>query len=159
VDGERGGRAGRYKPSSRAITPPERERRVPGERVGEDGFVVAAYMVILPDRKGSTGHEHDGQQVGNQWASRWIPHRRPAASAMGRHHRGPPAPAVREPGQRAGPASAACRGLTRWPVPTATGVERCVNRLEQFRRVATRSEQRACSYLAMVKLAAALIWR
>ena len=21
-------------------------------------------------------HEHDGRQVGNQWSSRWIPHRR-----------------------------------------------------------------------------------
>jgi transposase len=37
-------------------------------------------------------------------------------------------------------------------------VERCVNRLEQFRRVATRYEKRVCNYLAMVKLAAALIW-
>jgi transposase len=37
-------------------------------------------------------------------------------------------------------------------------VERRVNRLEQFRRVATRYEKRACNYLAMVKLAAALIW-
>ena len=37
-------------------------------------------------------------------------------------------------------------------------VERCVNRLKQFRRVATRYEKRACNYLAMVKLAAALIW-
>jgi transposase len=37
-------------------------------------------------------------------------------------------------------------------------VERCVNRLKQFRRVATRYEKRACHYLAMVKLAAALIW-
>ena len=36
-------------------------------------------------------------------------------------------------------------------------VERCVNRLKQFRRVATRYEKRACNYLAMVKLAAALI--
>ena len=37
-------------------------------------------------------------------------------------------------------------------------MERCVNRLKQFRRVATRYEKRACNYLAMVKLAAALIW-
>jgi transposase len=37
-------------------------------------------------------------------------------------------------------------------------VERCVNRLKQFRRVATRYEKRACNYLAMVKLAAALVW-
>jgi transposase len=36
-------------------------------------------------------------------------------------------------------------------------VERCVNRLERFRRVATRYEKRAYNYLAMVKLAAALI--
>jgi hypothetical protein len=31
-------------------------------------------------------------------------------------------------------------------------------RAEQFRRVATRYEKRACNYLAMVKAAAALIW-
>jgi hypothetical protein len=37
-------------------------------------------------------------------------------------------------------------------------VERWVNRLKQFRRVATRYEKRACNYLAMVELAAALIW-
>jgi transposase len=37
-------------------------------------------------------------------------------------------------------------------------VERCLNRLKQFRRVATRYEKRACTYLAMVKLAAALVW-
>jgi transposase len=36
-------------------------------------------------------------------------------------------------------------------------VERRVNRLERFRRVATRYEKRACNCLAMVKLAAALI--
>jgi transposase len=37
-------------------------------------------------------------------------------------------------------------------------VERCVNRLKQFRRVATRDAKRGCNYLAMVKLAAALVW-
>ena len=37
-------------------------------------------------------------------------------------------------------------------------VERCVNRLKQLHRVATRYEKRACNYLATVKLAAALIW-
>ena len=37
-------------------------------------------------------------------------------------------------------------------------VERCANRLKQFRRVATRYEERACNYLAMVKHGAALIW-
>ena len=38
-------------------------------------------------------------------------------------------------------------------------VERCVNRLKQFRRVATRYDKCACDYLAMVELAAALVWR
>jgi len=33
-------------------------------------------------------------------------------------------------------------------------VERCVNRVKQFRRVATHG----CNYLVMVKLAAALVW-
>ena len=37
-------------------------------------------------------------------------------------------------------------------------VERAIGRLKQFRRVATRYEKDACNYLAMVELAAALIW-
>jgi transposase len=37
-------------------------------------------------------------------------------------------------------------------------VERAVNRLKQFRRVATRYEKRECNYLAMVQLAAVLVW-
>ena len=37
-------------------------------------------------------------------------------------------------------------------------VERSVGRLKQFRRVATRYEKLAVNYLAIVKLAAALIW-
>ena len=37
-------------------------------------------------------------------------------------------------------------------------VERCVNRLKQFRRVATRYEKRACNYLAtLVFMAGALL--
>jgi transposase len=37
-------------------------------------------------------------------------------------------------------------------------VERLVNRLKQYRRVATRYEKRAAHYLAMVTLAAAVLW-
>jgi transposase len=37
-------------------------------------------------------------------------------------------------------------------------VERSVNRLKQFRRVATRYDKRACNYLAWVTLATAIIW-
>ena len=37
-------------------------------------------------------------------------------------------------------------------------VERCINRLKQNRRVATRYEKRAENYLAMVTLAAILLW-
>lgn len=37
-------------------------------------------------------------------------------------------------------------------------VERLFNRFTQFRRVATRYEKRASSYLAMVTLAAVVIW-
>lgn len=37
-------------------------------------------------------------------------------------------------------------------------VERAINRLKQFRRVATRYEKRECNYLAMVTVAAVLIW-
>jgi len=37
-------------------------------------------------------------------------------------------------------------------------IERLINRLKQFRRVATRYEKLAVNYLAMVTLAAILIW-
>jgi transposase len=37
-------------------------------------------------------------------------------------------------------------------------VERLINRLKQHRRVATRYEKRAANYLAMVTLAAILLW-
>jgi transposase len=37
-------------------------------------------------------------------------------------------------------------------------VERLINRLKQFRRVATRYEKRAANYLTMVMLAAVLVW-
>lgn len=36
--------------------------------------------------------------------------------------------------------------------------ERCVNRLKQFRRVATRYEKRAANYLALVHFASIIIW-
>jgi transposase len=37
-------------------------------------------------------------------------------------------------------------------------VERCSNRLKQYRRVATRYEKLAVTYLAMVTIAAILMW-
>ena len=37
-------------------------------------------------------------------------------------------------------------------------VERCFNRLKQFRAVATRFEKRAVNYRAMVVIASLLIW-
>jgi transposase len=37
-------------------------------------------------------------------------------------------------------------------------IERLINRLKQFRRVATRYETRAANYLAMLTLAAILLW-
>ena len=37
-------------------------------------------------------------------------------------------------------------------------VERLINRLKQFRRIATRYEKRAANYLAMLTLAAILLW-
>ncbi len=37
-------------------------------------------------------------------------------------------------------------------------VERLINRLKQFRRIATRYEKRAANYLAMLTLAAIMIW-
>ena len=41
---------------------------------------------------------------------------------------------------------------------TRNVVERLINRLKQFRRVATRYEKRAANYLAMVTLAAVRLW-
>jgi len=37
-------------------------------------------------------------------------------------------------------------------------VERCINRLKQVRRVATRYEKRADCYLAVVTFAGILLW-
>lgn len=37
-------------------------------------------------------------------------------------------------------------------------VERLINRLKQYRRLATRHEKRAVNYLAMVTIAAILLW-
>jgi transposase len=37
-------------------------------------------------------------------------------------------------------------------------VERLINRLKQFRRIATRYEKRAANYLAMITIAAILLW-
>jgi transposase len=41
---------------------------------------------------------------------------------------------------------------------TRNRVERLLNRLKQFRRIATRYEKRAVNYLAMLTLAAILLW-
>lgn len=37
-------------------------------------------------------------------------------------------------------------------------IERCFNRLKQFRRFATRYDRRACFFLAFIHIAAATIW-
>jgi transposase len=37
-------------------------------------------------------------------------------------------------------------------------VERLINRLKQWRRIATRYEKRAANYLAMLTIAASLLW-
>ncbi len=37
-------------------------------------------------------------------------------------------------------------------------VERCVNRLKQWRAVATRYDKRAANYRAMVVIAALMLW-
>jgi transposase len=37
-------------------------------------------------------------------------------------------------------------------------VERMINRLKNFRRIATRYEKRACNYLAMIHIAAIILW-
>lgn len=42
---------------------------------------------------------------------------------------------------------------------TRNRVERLINRLKQFRRIATRYEKRAANYAAMLTIASILIWR
>ena len=37
-------------------------------------------------------------------------------------------------------------------------IERCINRLKQYRRIATRYEKRGANYLAMLTLVAILFW-
>jgi transposase len=37
-------------------------------------------------------------------------------------------------------------------------VERCFNRLKQFRRIATRYEKKAQNYLAMLTISAIMLW-
>ena len=37
-------------------------------------------------------------------------------------------------------------------------IERLINRLKQFRRIATRYEKRAANYLAMVHIGMLLLW-
>ncbi len=37
-------------------------------------------------------------------------------------------------------------------------VERCFNRLKQYRRIATRYEKQAENYLAMLTLASIILW-
>jgi transposase len=37
-------------------------------------------------------------------------------------------------------------------------IERLVNRLKQFRRIATRYEKRAVNYLAMITIGMILLW-
>ena len=43
-------------------------------------------------------------------------------------------------------------------VPRRNIVERLINRLKQWRRIATRYEKRAANYRAMVTIAAILLW-
>ncbi|GHO77833.1 hypothetical protein KSD_56040 [Ktedonobacter sp. SOSP1-85] len=56
-----------------------------------------------------------------------------------------------------------CDETRTWPFNRAlykerNVVERTINRLKQFRRVATRYEKRAVNFLAMVTLACILLW-
>ncbi len=58
---------------------------------------------------------------------------------------------------------ATCPGCNRiadvpWPLLLGRLIERCVNRLKQFRRIATRYEKTARAYLSMLCVAAAKLW-
>ena len=46
----------------------------------------------------------------------------------------------------------------RAPYRERNAVERPINRLKQWRRIATRYEKRASNYLAMLTVAAILLW-
>ena len=65
--------------------------------------------------------------------------------------------------QRAQRAAAGARGgrppgFDRAAYRRRNAVERCINRLKQFRGLATRYEKRAVNYRALVVLAAIVIW-
>jgi hypothetical protein len=87
-----------------------------------------------------------------------APHDRPPA-ARSAHSEGLHPP-IRPQPQRPPP--------PRQPKPAVAGpaklvtcdqtIERTINRLKQFRRVATRYEKRKVNYLAMVKIAAIALW-
>jgi transposase len=51
-----------------------------------------------------------------------------------------------------------CALLDRTAYRQRNRVERLVNRLKQFRRIATRYEKHAANYLAMLTLAAVILW-
>src|SRR3954468_22957712 len=61
--------------------------------------------------------------------------------------------------QRAGPQSRLLTYLGHKEASCVSpGVERLINRLKQFRRIATRYEKRAANYLAMLTIGMILLW-
>ncbi len=48
--------------------------------------------------------------------------------------------------------------LTKPYIVNGTRVERCFNRLKQYRRVATRYEKKAENYLTMLTIASLVMW-
>ena len=63
-----------------------------------------------------------------------------------------------EPVIRRGPIARHRLNMIGKRISGANLVERCVNRLEQFRRIATRYEKTARAYLSMLSIAAARLW-
>jgi transposase len=80
-----------------------------------------------------------------------LPHGAPAARAA-RHPRGDPAP--ERPAARRPPTPP----IRPRRLPRPHRVERLINRLKQYRRIATRYEKHAAHYLALLTLAAGLLW-
>src|SRR3954462_10807934 len=70
----------------------------------------------------------------------------PACPAEARHHPGDPDQERRQP------------GFDREAYRQRNIVERLINRLKNFRRIATRYEKRAANYLAMITIGAILLW-
>ena len=78
------------------------------------------------------------------------------SSPTARRRPAPPRHRAGDPDARA--TSAASPAFDREAYRERNRVERLINRLKQFRRIATRYEKRAVNYLAMLTIGMILLW-